>query len=66
MVPTELRKRAGQLIERWIKRLIWSGEDWGRALGSSTSGAGVLGGQELNLEKVKFRMIDRLKNKFGK
>lgn len=45
---------------------MWSDEAWGRALGSSTSEAGVLGGQELSLEQVKVRMTDRSKNKFGK
>lgn len=29
-------------------------------------GPGVLGRQELNLEQIRVRMIDTLKNKFGK
>lgn len=66
MVPTKLGKRAGKGIARWIKKPIGSDEDWGRALGSGTPEAEVLGGQELSLEQIKVRMIDRLKNKFGK
>lgn len=68
-MPTKLGDRAGEGIARWIKRPIWSDEDSGRALDSGTSGPGgpgVLGRQELNVEQIRVRMIDRLKNKFGK
>lgn len=59
-------KKESRAIARWIKRPIWSVNDWGRALGSRTSGARVLGGQELSLGQVKVTMIGRLKNKFSK